>query len=118
MFQDKKRQFSIQTKQHSIKRITDGKSDWTTTRNFLTIAPALPIVSGVRGQTPRLNQRSLSTVVTSNENGGNTSCLVSGEPEMAPHEVVFLQTTPEGKVQATRSQKEKEKNPDRICLDR
>ncbi|KAL0278399.1 UNVERIFIED_CONTAM: hypothetical protein PYX00_000229 [Menopon gallinae] len=37
---------------------------------------------------------------------------------MAPHEVVFLQTTPEGKLHASRSQKDREKNPDRICLDR
>lgn len=87
--------------------MTDGAAaSWSAPRNFLTIAPALPPL--VPTATPRLTARSLSSVTP----------LVSPEGPMAPHEVVFLNTTPEGRIQASRSQKEKEKNPDRICLDR
>ncbi|EEB15486.1 conserved hypothetical protein [Pediculus humanus corporis] len=37
---------------------------------------------------------------------------------MGPRDVVYLQTNPEGFIQATRSQRDRDKNPDRISLDR
>lgn len=47
-----------------------------------------------------------------------TSCFTAAEnAEMTPCDVV-LKTTPEGKIQVSRSRQEKEKCPDRISLDR
>ncbi|KAG8227084.1 hypothetical protein J437_LFUL007421 [Ladona fulva] len=56
----------------------------------------------------RLARRSYSTLSSSSPK----------DAKMGPCEMVFLSTTVEGKIQATRHQKEKEKNPDRICLDK
>lgn len=65
----------------------------TTNKNFLTIAPALPL--------QQQQQRKRAQIVT----------------DVEPH-AVTLQTLPDGCVAVVRSQAEKEKNPDRISLDR
>ncbi|XP_017891797.2 leucine-rich repeat-containing protein 49 [Ceratina calcarata] len=79
--------------------------------NFLTIAPALPILPGAPIP-PKLNKR-------------YNSLSSTGSPINIEHDridsstTVSLQWTSEGKiVVATRTAAEKEKNPDRMCLDR
>ncbi|CAH0391269.1 unnamed protein product [Bemisia tabaci] len=69
--------------------------------NLLAIVPALPLLPAVP-RPPRLFHRS-ATILGGNDN---------------EYSAVALQTTTDGKVQASRSQKEKDRNPDRISLDR
>ncbi|XP_023723351.1 leucine-rich repeat-containing protein 49 isoform X3 [Cryptotermes secundus] len=47
-----------------------------------------------------------------------SSAVCSSTGAVLPTSGVLLQTGPSGRIQALRSQKEKERNPDRICLDR
>ncbi|XP_046403321.1 leucine-rich repeat-containing protein 49 isoform X2 [Ischnura elegans] len=79
----------------------DISNDW----GFKEINNSVPSLSSFRPpRTPRkLNQRSFST---------------HSNDSMGPLETVFLNTTVEGKIHATRHQKEKERNPDRISLDK
>lgn len=71
----------------------------------MTIGPALPI----REKTAKGYKRSHTTLTATNVLK-NTDVSV-GEP-------IGLQSCTNGKLQVLRSQKEKEKNPDRISLDR
>ncbi|OXU30110.1 hypothetical protein TSAR_003786 [Trichomalopsis sarcophagae] len=79
---------------------------------FLTIAPALPVLSGAP-VLQKLSKRSFSTF------GSTSSSCQAENDQVGGCNVVALQQTEEGKaVVASRSPAEREKNPDRICLDR
>ncbi|XP_034933792.1 leucine-rich repeat-containing protein 49 isoform X2 [Chelonus insularis] len=81
---------------------------------FFTIAPALPILPGVL--TPsKLTKRSFSSLTSQ-----SSSTLGLEDVEIGGCDVVALQQNGENKttVVATRTPAEREKNPDRICLDR
>lgn len=126
--QDKKRAFSIQGK-----TVANGEP---AARAFLSVAPALPVLQGVvqgpaLGPTlgpagprhPRLAKRSHSSV------GAVGASCASGSPGAAGGGVGTpavperqddgeLQSMHDGRLQVARTVKEKEKNPDRISLDR
>lgn len=74
------------------------KEEATPNRNFLTIAPALPVQNSKR-------KRAHTTLTASKNDAPFSDC-------------VLLQTATDGAVFVARSQNEKEKNPDRINLDR
>ncbi|CAL7949840.1 unnamed protein product [Xylocopa violacea] len=80
--------------------------------NFLTIAPALPILPGVLVP-PKLSKRCHNSISPTDypfniEHDKTDGCAS-----------VTLQWTSEGKtIVATRTSSEKERSPDRICLDR
>lgn len=78
--------------------------DTSTNKAFLTIGPALP-TNGVRNN---LNNNV-------HKNTFNSATLKS---ETSFCGQVTLQTNSDGAIQVLRTQKEKEKNPDRISLDR
>ena len=117
-FQEKKRAFSIHGKPVTS---VDGNG-----RAFLSVAPALPVLQGGTGassspapgpgpgtsstRAPRLARRSHSSV--GGPAGGGAP--VAGDiPEDGD-----LQSMHDGRLQVARTTKEKEKNPDRISLDR
>ncbi|XP_046425904.1 leucine-rich repeat-containing protein 49 isoform X1 [Neodiprion fabricii] len=79
---------------------------------FLTIAPALPILPGAPIP-PKLNKRSYSTLSSS------SSTFNVEDAEVGGCDVVTLQQAEEGRtVVASRAPSQRDKNPDRICLDR
>ncbi|KOC59778.1 Leucine-rich repeat-containing protein 49 [Habropoda laboriosa] len=80
--------------------------------NFLTIAPALPILPGAPIP-PKLSKRSYNLFSPADSPYNIEHDKVDGSY------TVTLQWTSEGKtIVATRTAAEREKNPDRICLDR
>ncbi|KAE8750420.1 hypothetical protein FOCC_FOCC002714 [Frankliniella occidentalis] len=123
---DKKRAFSIQGKP-----VADGVGAGG--RAFLSVAPALPVLhaggapaaaghgpqAGPRA--PRLARRSHSSVGASGQPLGTVSCNAGVVGVLRPGETADdgeLQSMHDGRLQVARTVKEKEKNPDRISLDR
>ncbi|CAK9813867.1 Leucine-rich repeat-containing protein 49 [Anthophora quadrimaculata] len=93
-----------------------GKSIGTHTNNqqdnFLTIAPALPILPGAPVPL-KLSKHSYNSFSPTDSSFNIEHDKVDGSY------TVTLQWTTEGKtIMATRTAAEREKNPDRICLDR
>lgn len=75
----------------------------------MTIGPALPPAVALDSQHKTL-QRSLSNLSSA------STCI---KIENASNDIpVSVQTTPNGTIHISRTQKAKEKNPGRICLDR
>ncbi|XP_071441990.1 leucine-rich repeat-containing protein 49 [Hetaerina americana] len=107
---NKTRGNSVSKPSFSVQGKPAGTGDTNTDWDFKEINPSTPSLSSFRPlRTPRrLNQRSYSTHSTPTVNND----------KMGPLETVFLNTTVEGKIHATRHQKEKERNPDRISLDK
>ncbi|XP_020708879.2 leucine-rich repeat-containing protein 49 isoform X2 [Athalia rosae] len=104
---NKKLSFNIRGKSATTHVDPDGEEN-----EFLTIAPALPILPGAPIP-PKLNKRSYSTLSSS------SSTFNADDAEVGGCDVVTLQQAEEGRtVVATRSPSQREKNPDRICLDR
>ncbi|XP_011504711.1 PREDICTED: leucine-rich repeat-containing protein 49 [Ceratosolen solmsi marchali] len=105
-------------KSSKLKGPSKGKSAQTKNKEgnqisqFLTIAPALPVLSRVP-ITQKLPKRSFNTFSSTS----STSQIENDE--VGGCNIVTLQQTEEGKfVVASRNPLEREKNPDRICLDR
>ncbi|XP_039276071.1 uncharacterized protein LOC111044844 [Nilaparvata lugens] len=105
---EKQNVFSAQGK--PPQNLENGSASRQINRKLLKIAPALPLLPAVP-KPPKLHQRSNTTLGGSGVTNGEAESGVSSG-------VVFLQTNNEGKIQASRSQKDRERNPDRISLDR
>ncbi|XP_046834373.1 leucine-rich repeat-containing protein 49 isoform X2 [Vespa crabro] len=99
----------VKTVNFNIKGRSANQTEFQDDNKFLTIAPALPVLPGTL--TPlKLSKRSFSSI-------GSSFNFESSEVESC--NVVTLQWTGEGRtVTAIRTPAEKEKNPDRISLDR
>ncbi|KAK0161119.1 hypothetical protein PV327_009631 [Microctonus hyperodae] len=102
--QAKKLTFNVCGKSATVHSDTDQEDS-----QFFTIAPALPILPGAPAP-PKLTKR---TYISS------SSTFPFDDAEVGGCDVVALQQAGEGRtIVATRTQSEREKNPDRICLDR
>lgn len=90
---------------NSRQQLTTGSNhgDTPTNKAFLTIGPALPL-NGVRKNVKNIHNTLTSATLKRETN------LFSGQ--------ITLQTNSDGAIQVLRTQKEKEKNQDRISLDR
>lgn len=89
----------------------------TNVKKFLTIGPALP---NVPTQTPDIKHKSRQQPQQQTQShvaGGNPYDFLE-DGKLLPGHPVLLQTTADGKIHASRAQKEKERYPDRISLDR
>lgn len=83
---------------------TGDQHDASTNKAFLTIGPALP-----SSDSKKSLKKVHSTLSASNLKKQDATLF---------YEQVTLQTASDGTIQVLRTQKEKEKNPDRISLDR
>jgi hypothetical protein len=63
-----------------------------------------------------MNRQALNMQMVFFSRGGSAACSKS-DADLQTCDIL-LKTGPNGRIQASRSQKEKERNPDRICLDR
>ncbi|KZC06559.1 PREDICTED: leucine-rich repeat-containing protein 49 [Dufourea novaeangliae] len=91
---------------------TETKANVQQNTQFLTIAPALPILPGAPIP-PKLSKRCYNSF------SPGDSAFNTDNAKVESSNAVTLQWTSEGKTMvATRTVTEKEKSPDRICLDR
>ncbi|XP_043277631.1 leucine-rich repeat-containing protein 49 [Venturia canescens] len=105
--QGKKLVFNVRGKSATVHCEPDQEDN-----KFFTIAPALPVLPGAPVPS-KLTKRSYNS---SNSSG---STFNFEDAEVGGCDVVALQQAGEGRtVVATRTSAEREKNPDRICLDR
>ncbi|KAK6617307.1 hypothetical protein RUM44_005638 [Polyplax serrata] len=109
--------FQTQSRQQTLKGSPNDARRECGSINFLTIAPALPLVGDIRKQPPRFGQRSSSSASFRTGTKCKRVPSESSDLDVPPHDVC-LQATSDGKVQVTRSQRDREKSPDRICFDR
>lgn len=109
--QEKKKEYRIRGKTATAS--VDIYDKETSHKNFLTIGPALPSpVAVINEHQRKVLKRSLSTLSTLN------TCGNYDEENTNVDVPVLLQNFPDGTIHVSRTQKAKEKNPDRICLDR
>lgn len=106
LFQEKKRAFRIRGK--TAASSVDISDKETSHKAFLTIGPALPN-HFTHGSQRKVLKRSLSNLSSTN------TCFNFDDDSDIP---AILQTYPDGSVHISRTQRAKEKNPGRICLDR
>ncbi|XP_063982329.1 leucine-rich repeat-containing protein 49-like isoform X2 [Diachasmimorpha longicaudata] len=104
--QAKKLTFNVRGKSATVHADTEEDNQ------FFTIAPALPILPGAPAPL-KLTKRTYSSL----NSAGSTFAFE--DAETGGCDVVALQQAGEGRsVVASRTPQEREKNPDRICLDR
>lgn len=110
--QEKKKEYRIRGKTATAS--VDVLDQETSHKNFLTIGPALPSPVAVLNEPhhKKVLKRSLSTL------SNLSSCTNYNNDTDGTSTTVSIQNCPDGSVHVSRNQKAKEKNPDRICLDR